>query len=282
MKPRIVIKLGGSALNDAATLTELVKTVRGYRKLGYAVVLVHGGGPAINEALTARGITWQFINGQRQTTREMIAVIDDVLSKQVNGRIVECLRAAGVPATGLSGADGILSCVQASAELMQVGLVESVDVTAIENVLTAGFASSELGEYHDAPVPVVAPVGAGLNGEKYNVNADWAATKIASALGAEKLVFLTDQKGILDRNKKPLQKATPAVMHQLIQDGVISGGMCTKVLAMMSALNHGVEQVRVLHAAMASKALTAVKTGTLLTAEPAVAANQGVLHEHAS
>ncbi|HEX4923071.1 MAG TPA: acetylglutamate kinase [Bdellovibrionales bacterium] len=281
MNARIVIKLGGSALGDAATLGELVKTVRGYRRRGYHVAVVHGGGPAINEALKARGIAWTFINGQRQTTPEMIEVIDEVLSKQVNGRVVEALRAGGIPATGLSGADGILNCVQANAELMQVGLVESVDTSAIENAWAAGFANDETGRTYDAPVPVIAPVGVGARGEKYNVNADWAATKIAAALQAERLLFLTDQKGILDRNKKPLRSATPEVIHQMIQDGDISGGMCTKVLAMMSALNHGVEQVRVLHAAHASKVLTAVKAGTLLVFDTATR-TKGVLHEHAS
>lgn len=254
MKKRIVIKLGGSSLQNGETLRELSKIVHGYKERNFDVVVVHGGGPAINAELTKRGIKWNFINGQRQTTPEMISVIDQVLAGEVNSHIVESLRQAGVSATGLSGArDGILLCTQLNVELGQVGSVEDVNVAAIVKFLGEGNATS-----------VIAPIGFG-NGVKYNVNADWAATKIAIALRAEKLVFLTDQDGILDRDGKPLARAVPELIHQMISDGVISGGMCTKVLAMMAALDADVRQVRVMNAANSSRIFTRIPVGTVLT-----------------
>ena len=125
MKPIVVIKLGGSSLGNPETVEQLASLVKGYQKRRYRVVVVHGGGPAINAELTKRNITWQFINGQRQTTPEMMKVIDEVLTKQVNGQLVENLKLQGVTAVGLSGADAeILFCTQATIELMRVGQVE--------------------------------------------------------------------------------------------------------------------------------------------------------------
>ncbi len=256
MKKVIVIKLGGSSLSNPATLEELASVVRGYAKRRFLVVLVHGGGPAINEALTRRGITWTFINGQRKTTPEMIEVIDEVLAKDVNGAVVRSLREQDVPAMGLSGAaDAILHCSALNEELELVGEVHQVDTSAIEALLEQG------------QVPVVAPIGLGSRGEKYNINADWAATKIAIALGAERLVFLTDQNGILDRDRKPMGKAVPSTLQAMIAEGVISGGMCTKVLAMMTALDNGVGEVRVLNAVDSSRVLSRERVGTVLKFE---------------
>ncbi|MES2854353.1 MAG: acetylglutamate kinase [Bdellovibrionota bacterium] len=255
IKKRIVIKLGGSSLQNASTLDQLRVIVRGYRNRNYDVVLVHGGGPAINIELQARGIGWKFIDGQRQTTPEMISVIEDVLAGQVNSSVVDSLNEAGISAVGLSGAkDEILFCTQLNEELGQVGSVEAVDIASIEAALSGA----------GLPTPVIAPIGFGLNGEKFNINADWAATKIAIALKAEKLIFLTDQNGILDRERKPVRNAVPAQIFEMIEDGTISGGMCTKVLAMMTALDSGVGQVRVLNASDSSRVFSRAKVGTLL------------------
>ncbi len=256
MKQRIVIKLGGSSLQNPATLQELAALVRGYQKRRYSVVIVHGGGPAINAELTKQKIEWKFIDGQRQTTPEMMKVIDQVLAKDVNRALVSALKEAKISAVGVSGAEAkILFCKQAKKELMQVGEVQSVDVAAIELML------AQFG----AKVPVVAPIGFGAKNEKYNVNADWAATQIAVALNAKKLIFLTDQNGILDQEKQLVPRANSQMIDKMIEDGVISGGMYTKVKAMMTALTAGIKQVRVLHASFASLALTADHIGTLLT-----------------
>lgn len=277
MKQRIVIKLGGSALQNPETVLQLAQLVRGYQKRRYQVVIVHGGGPAINAELTKRGITWQFINGQRQTTPEMMAVVNHVLAGVVNSELVARLQSAEVFALGLSAADEkILFCVQANPELMQVGQVEAVDTTAIEKAL---------GNSIDR-VPVIAPIGFGAHEEKYNINADWAATKIAMALSAKKLIFLTDQLGILDANKELVKRANPKSINKMITDGTISGGMFTKVQAMMMALDAGVKQVRVLHASQAALALNTEPVGTILTNIGSVNSkanlNTGVMNERAS
>lgn len=256
MKERIVIKLGGSSLNNPQTVQQLAALIRGCQRRRCRVVIVHGGGPAINAELTNQGIQWQFINGQRQTTPEMMSVIDDVLAKKVNGALVEGLRKEKIVAVGLSAADDqILFCSRANEELMQVGKVENVKPDSIIHLL------AQFG----AKVPVVAPIGTDASGQKYNVNADWAATQIAMALNAKKLIFLTDQNGILGHEKVLVPKATPQMIDQLIEDGIISGGMFTKVNAMMTALKAGVKQVRVLNASVASFALSSANIGTILT-----------------
>jgi len=255
MKKKIVIKLGGSSLQKLGTLQELVALTRGYRKKNYDVILVHGGGPAINQELTSRGIQWKFINGQRQTTREMMAVIEDVLAKQINSMLVANLCAAGIPSVGISGAqEKTLLCTQANAELMQVGKIELVNTAVIEKIL----------QLELSPTPVIAPIGIGAKNEKYNINADWAAAKIAIALQAEKLIFLTDQNGLLDQDSQLVHYATPRSINKMIEDEVISDGMYTKVMTMMTALNSGIQQVRVLNANVASHLLTNTKIGTLL------------------
>ncbi|MGZ3691973.1 MAG: acetylglutamate kinase [Pseudobdellovibrio sp.] len=258
MKSRILIKLGGSSLQNAGTLKELAVLIKGFQKDNYQIVVVHGGGPAINEELTKRGIQWKFINGQRQTTPEMISVIEEVLAVKVNSMLVQLLNAAGLEAYGLSGAhEQTLLCTQANEELMQVGKIETVNTAAIEAAL----------EISNAALTVVAPIGVGSQGEKYNINADWAATQIAKALKVEKLIFLTDQDGILDQDKKLVGTATSAKVNEMIKSGVISGGMYTKVMTMMSALEAGIEQVRVLNASQASLILKSDSTGTLLVKE---------------
>lgn len=262
MRKIIVIKLGGSSLHNLGTLQELVSLTLGYRKMKYNVVLVHGGGPAINQELTSRGIEWKFINGQRQTTPEMMNIIEDVLVNKVNSMLVSNLLAAGIPAAGISGANAnTLFCSQANSELMQVGKVEAVNTKTIEKCLSL----------KPSTTPVIAPIGIGAGGEKYNINADWAAAKIAIALNAEQLVFLTDQNGILDRDRELVSHATPVQIYKMIEEGVISGGMYTKVITMMSALNAGVQKIRVLNANAASGILNPHRgpaIGTLLAQNP--------------
>ena len=271
-KTIVVIKLGGSSLGNPETIEQLASLVKGYQKRRYRVVVVHGGGPAINAELTKRNITWQFINGQRQTTPEMMKVIDEVLAKQVNGALVENLKQSGVSARGLSGADAeILFCTQATIELMRVGQVESVNTAGIKEIL------NQFG----GKVPVIAPIGYGAKSVtgsvKFNINADWAACQIAVALDAKKLIFLTDQNGILDQDKQLIKRANSQIINMMIEDGTIHGGMFTKVKAMMTALSAGVKHVRVLNASFAGLALSEA-IGTLLTD---VSTSKGVLHERA-
>jgi len=258
MRKKILIKLGGASLQNPATLNELIKLIKGFHQKYYDVMLVHGGGPAINQELIAKGIQWKFINGQRQTSLEMMSVIEEVLVHRINPMLVKMLCAAEVAAFGVSGVQNkILFCTQADKELMQVGKIESVNSDCIED-----FFSLDVQQ-----VPILAPIGVGLNNNKYNINADWAAAKIAIALKAEMLIFLTDQDGILDQEKNLVHKVTREAVNKLIENGVISGGMYTKVMAMMAALNSGIRQIHVVNASAASLLLTEQHIGTLLMEE---------------
>lgn len=239
----VVIKLGGASLQNLETLERLAFMVKELQSSGVRPVIIHGGGPAINLELTNRGLSWKFIKGQRQTTPEMMVVIEEVLATSVNGLIVDEFKKTGVEAIGLSGAkDKILFCTQTNSELQQVGKVEEVQLGAIQKVLQSS----------DLTVPVIAPIGLGYEGEKYNINADWAAAKIAVALNAEKLIFLTDQNGILDGEGALIDVASSELIHEMIDSGVIHGGMYTKVMTMMMAIDHGVSEVQVINALLAN------------------------------
>ncbi|MGZ5279124.1 MAG: acetylglutamate kinase, partial [Pseudobdellovibrionaceae bacterium] len=235
---RVLIKLGGASLQDETVLMTLSEALKQFRKYGYQVILVHGGGPAINAELTRRGIQWNFIQGQRVTTPEMMGVIEDVLGVEVNGKLVRHLEAEGIPAMGLSGADKkTLLCQAASTELGQVGAIQEVMTSWVESI----FASS------GNPIPVIAPIGVGLDGEAYNINADWAASYLATALNAEYLIFLTDQSGILDLQKQLIDRLSEDQLESLVSEEVVTGGMLTKTRALLYALKNGVKAVRVMN-----------------------------------
>lgn len=256
----VVIKLGGASLLDPATRDQVVKTVRDYRRYDYDVVLVHGGGPAINAELTKRNISWSFVNGQRVTSHEMINVIENVLFGQINQELVAALNEGGVPAIGLSGAkNNLLFCSQANQSLGQVGTVESVNTEMVHALLTP----------EKNVVPVIAPIGIGENAELFNINADWAAAKIAGALKAKKLIFLTDQNGILDQNQQLIEHTSDRDLNKLITDGTVSGGMYTKVQTVVDALKQGVSQVRILRGTKAYDGLWSDFVGTMCRLAPA-------------
>lgn len=233
----ILIKLGGAALQDPSLVASICEDLHHIRSVGVKVVLVHGGGPAINQELKAKGIEWNFIDGQRVTTPEMMEVIEMVLCGLVNRRIVRTLSGAGVRAIGMSGADAsTLLCQQASPKLGQVGQINKVDTQVIHSILTS------------ETIPVIAPVGVGQEGEAFNVNADWAASRIAQALGIQKVLFLTDQNGILDKEGKLIPELDAAELEQLIETGVVHGGMLAKTQTVIHALQNGVTDVHILNA----------------------------------
>lgn len=232
----VVVKLGGAALEDVALVRSICESIALVRSVGVQLVIVHGGGPAINRELTAHGITWEFVDGQRVTTPEMMELIEMVLCGHVNNRIVRTLNQQGVKAIGLSGTDGMtLLCKQSSAKLGQVGAIEKVDTSLIEQLLPLG-------------VPVLAPVGVGKNGKAFNINADWAAARVAQALGVKKLIFLTDQNGILDSQGKVIEELDAGQLEGLIETEVVKGGMLAKVRTIVHALKNGVTDVHVINA----------------------------------
>ncbi len=240
MRPsRVLVKIGGAALHNDFTLETVTEAIKGYRDYGYQVILVHGGGPAINQELTRRGIAWSFVNGQRVTSPQMMEVIEMTLCGKVNKQIVRYFGAQGIPAVGISGSDcKTLLCSQESEELGLVGTIQKVQTDWIENIL----------KLPNSPLPVIAPVGVDENGASFNINADWAASNLAVALKVEYLIFLTDQKGILDEQKNLLKKIRTSDLQNLIDTNTVRGGMLTKTRTILHALTSGTKAIRVMDA----------------------------------
>lgn len=233
----LLVKIGGAALEDKAAVSTICEDLLRIRSVGVKVVVVHGGGPSINQELKNRGIQWEFIDGQRVTTPEMMDVIEMVLCGHVNQKLVRQLNGSGVKAIGLSGADaGTLLCAQASPKLGQVGRIDHVETKLIDSILASD------------TIPVIAPVGMGIEGSAFNVNADWAATSIAQALGIKKVLFLTDQDGILDVRGKVMPELDAAELEQLAEKNIVFGGMLAKVQTVIHALRNGVTDVHIVNA----------------------------------
>lgn len=254
---RILVKLGGASLSHPQTLSALVELLLYARTSGLEIIVVHGGGPAINAELTRRGISWSFINGQRQTTKAMVGVIEEVLAETVNTEIAGYLSQAQLPVQRFSGAkDKILRCEREVPELMQVGKVVAVSAAAIETALA------------HKQIPVIAPVGYGIdelqNVEIFNINADWAAAQLAAHLKVDSLLFLTDQYGILGATQELLHQVDHDALNSLIEEGVISGGMMTKVRAMLFAQQNGVGLVKIGKAIEGMRLLRDSSCGTTL------------------
>ena len=252
----ILIKLGGAALQDASLVKSLCEDISLIHSVGINLILVHGGGPSINKELEARGIKWEFVNGLRITTPEMMDIIEMVLCGQVNHRIVRALNQSGVRAIGLSGADAsLLQCKQADPQLQQVGLIEKVDISSIQALMNHQNTNPNTSNLTNAStsqasplIPVIAPVGVGKKGEAYNINADWAASRIAEALKIKKVFFLTDQDGILDAQNNLISELDAGQLESLIEQGVIKGGMLAKAQTIIYALRHGVKDVHIINA----------------------------------
>ncbi|MBT7997603.1 MAG: acetylglutamate kinase, partial [Betaproteobacteria bacterium] len=221
----IVIKYGGNAMVDDGLKSSFARDVALLKLVGMHPVIVHGGGPQINDMLTRLGKDGTFIQGMRVTDKETMDVVEMVLGAHVNKDIVSLINKAGGSAVGLTGRDGGLIRAKKlemvvkgeRLDLGQVGAVESVDPRVISTLEMDGF------------IPVVAPIGFGKDGEAYNINADLVAGKLATVLGAEKLVLMTNTTGILDRKEKLLTGVTPDDIDQLINDGTIYGGMLPKI-----------------------------------------------------
>lgn len=250
---RVLIKLGGAALTESSALQSTTEAIMKFRSSGYDVILVHGGGPAINAELQARGIEWNFVNGQRVTTPLMMKSIESTLCGVVNRSLVRHFGAQGIHALGFSGVDhGTLVCCQASPELGQVGKIVQVNADWISDILNMP----------TKPLPVIAPLGVGAGGECYNINADWSASHLAVALGVEQLLFLTDQPGVLDEEGQVIRTVDVEGLGNLIEAKMVTGGMMTKTNAVIHALKNGVGLVRVMNAQNAAEDVPVGKLGT--------------------
>ncbi len=265
-----VIKYGGHAMADERLKESFALDVIMLKSLGINAVIVHGGGPQINETLKRYGIVSEFVRGMRVTDAETMSVVEMVLVGQVNKEVVGYLNLHGGRAVGLCGKDGTL--LLAKKMLQEIsdenGALEQVDIGFVGDVVKVNtdlIKTLEQGGY----LPVIAPVGVGLDGESYNINADVVAGRVAAALNAEKLILLTDTPGVLDNDKKLIQKISVAQMHRLIEDESITGGMIPKVVCCAEALNDGVKKAHIIDGRMEHSILleifTDVGIGTEIT-----------------
>lgn len=267
----VVVKYGGHAMGDEAVARSFAKDMVLLEQSGVNPVVVHGGGPQIGAMLAKLGIKSEFSAGLRVTDRATVEIVEMVLAGSINKQIVGFINAEGGRAIGLCGKDGNMvtatklsrtivdpdSHIEKHVDLGFVGEPSKVDSTVLDQVL-----GREL-------IPVLAPVAQGVDGETYNINADTFAGAIAGALGAKRLLFLTDVPGVLDKDKNLLKELKVADIHRLIADGTITGGMIPKVETCIYALEKGVEGVVILdgkqpHAVLV-ELLTDHGAGTLIT-----------------
>ncbi|WP_374213334.1 acetylglutamate kinase [Psychromarinibacter sediminicola] len=231
----IVIKFGGNAMGDQEAMASFARDIVLLQQVGVHPVVVHGGGPMINEMLTRLGIESDFVKGKRVTDAATIEVVEMVLSGRVNKRIVQAINEAGGRAVGLSGKDAnLILCEPSDPALGFVGEPAEVDPTLIRQLHGAG------------NIPVVAPIGAGRGGETFNINGDTAAGAVAGALKADRFLLLTDVAGVKDRAGEVLTQLTAAEVRQLTDDGVIAGGMIPKTETALAAMAAGVRAVVIL------------------------------------
>jgi acetylglutamate kinase len=240
----IVVKYGGHAMVDAALSAGFARDVVLLKALGIHPVIVHGGGPQIGNLLEKLGIRSEFKGGLRVTDDQTMEVVEMVLSGPINKSIVRAINQAGGRAVGLSGSDGNLiraekatkttkdpdSHIEQVLDLGFVGEPSAVDTSVLDAMLRA---DAQL-------IPVVAPVGVGADGARYNINADTAAGALAAALGASRLLLLTDVAGVLDKDKNLIREIPVASIPGLIADGTAAGGMIPKLETAAHSVNHGV------------------------------------------
>lgn len=231
----VVVKYGGNAMINEELKDSVMKDIVLLSLIGVRVVLVHGGGPEITELLNKVGKKSEFVNGLRVTDKETVDIVQMVLAGKVNKNLVNLLQMKGGKAIGLCGIDGrLLEAKQTSEELGYVGEITKVNVEPILDVLERGY------------IPVVSTIACDKKGNIYNVNADTAASRIAGALKAEGLMLMTDTVGLLRDKDDPstlISKVYISDAKQLMQDGIVCGGMIPKVECCIDAIRRGVKKV---------------------------------------
>ncbi|MEA5579190.1 acetylglutamate kinase [Anabaena sp. UHCC 0451] len=257
----VVVKYGGAAMKDSNLKDKVIRDIVFLSCVGLRPILVHGGGPEINSWLGKLGIEAQFKNGLRVTDAATMDVVEMVLVGRVNKEIVSLINQAGGMAVGLCGKDGnlITARPQGDEGIGFVGEVCNVNIKILETLSSNGY------------IPVVSSVAADDNGQAYNINADTVAGEIAAALGAEKLILLTDTRGILKDYKDPstlIPKVDIPEARQLISDGVVSGGMIPKVTCCVRSLAQGVKASHIIDGriphALLLEIFTDVGIGTMI------------------
>ena len=231
----VVIKLGGHAMGSDEAMAIFARDVVLMQQVGANPVIVHGGGPMINAMLDRLNIHSKFVDGKRVTDAATMEVVEMVLSGLVNKRIVQAIGAQGGRAVGLSGKDAqLITCTQTNPELGFVGTPSVIDATILEDL------------FNSNTIPVIAPLGAGENGETFNINGDTAAGAIAGALKADRLLLLTDVAGVKNADGEVLTEMTAAQIRELTADGTIAGGMIPKTETALDAIDKGVRAVVIL------------------------------------
>ncbi|MBI5785844.1 MAG: acetylglutamate kinase [Rhodocyclales bacterium] len=263
----IVIKYGGNAMTDPKLKDCFARDVVLLKLVGMNPVVVHGGGPQIEDLLKRVGKQGTFIQGMRVTDEETMDIVEMVLGGQVNKEIVNLINQAGGKAVGLTGQDGnfirarklMLPNKENPAEpidIGQVGEIVSIDPSIISFLDSGDF------------IPVIAPIGVGADGDTFNINADVVAGKVAEVLGAEKLVLLTNTPGVLDKAGKLLTGITPKDIDAMVADGTLSGGMLPKISSALDAARSGVRSVHIIDGrvehALLLEILTDEGVGTLI------------------
>lgn len=241
----IVVKFGGNAMIDERLKQSFAHDVVLLKLVGINIVVIHGGGPQIENLLTRIGKKGEFIQGMRVTDAETMEIVEMVLGGQVNKDVVNLINQAGGKAVGLTGKDAafirakklMLPSKDNPQETIDLGMVG--DITAIDPALIAHLQAA-------AFIPVIASIGVGEQGETYNINADVIAGKIAEALGAEKLILLTNTPGVLDKEGRLITGVTPAQIDAMVADGTLSGGMLPKISSALEAAQNGVKRVHII------------------------------------
>jgi acetylglutamate kinase len=243
----IVIKYGGHAMADEALKKSFALDIILLKYIGINPVIVHGGGPQINETLKRYGIVSEFVRGMRVTDAATMSVVEMVLTGQVNREVVGYLNQHGGKAVGLSGKDGgLLLCKKHLQEITgEDGKPELVDMGFVGEIIKVDPTIIETLE-KERFIPVIAPIGVGADGESYNINADLVAGKIAGALKAEKLILLTDVSGVKDKDGSLLTSIPFSQVTRLINDNVIVGGMIPKVTCCLDALEEGAGKAHII------------------------------------
>jgi acetylglutamate kinase len=232
----VVVKFGGNAMGDEDAMAEFARDIVLMRQVGVNPVVVHGGGPMINDLLAKLGIKSEFVRGKRVTDKATVEVVEMVLCGAVNKRIVQAINDQGGRAVGISGKDDdLMVCVADDPELGFVGRPVEMNVQVLRDLYNAGI------------IPVVAPVATGVaDNETFNVNGDTAAGAIAGALKADRLLLLTDVSGVKDDTGAVVTQLTPEQVRDLTARGVIAGGMIPKTETALLALEQGVRAVVIL------------------------------------
>ena len=263
----IVVKYGGNAMTEEKLKESFARDVVLLKLVGMNPVIVHGGGPQIDDLLRRVGKKGEFVQGMRVTDAETMDVVEMVLGGQVNKAIVHLINRHGGHAVGLTGKDGAFirakklmvrgpSDGDGLIDIGQVGEVEAIDPKVVQTLFASGF------------IPVIAPIGFGSRGESYNINADLVAGKVAEILKAEKLIVLTNTSGVLDKSGNLLTGLTARKVDELFADGTIHGGMLPKISSALDAVKNGVNTCHIIDGrvehALLLEILTSEGVGTLI------------------